>query len=192
MITFSRECEKLMQDLKKASPETYYHSIRVKKLTLDMLRYVNAQQNRFSQDEIDAICKGALLHDIGKLFVRNFILTKDSKLTEDEAEAMSLHTAHGSSALEKRLSEEEAEMILSICLNHHERIGPGKGDENSVPLYVQIVSVCDAYDALVSDRVYRVGYPKETALAMIEGGECGRFSAYMLECLKAITEKLEH
>lgn len=192
MITFSRENEKMLQNLKKVTPETYYHCIRVKKLVLSMLGRINADHNCYDQQQIDVICKGALLHDIGKLFVQNYVLTKASSLTEEEMELMCQHAHRGGEALRSGLEDNEAQMILEICQNHHDRIGPEPGDEEKMPLYVQAVAICDAYDALVNDRVYHAKYPKEKALEMIEKGECGRFSPYMIQCLKDITRDLVH
>lgn len=187
MIIFSRECEKLLLQLKKMSPETFYHSIRVKKLTLAMLKLVNSREIQFDQSDIDRICKGALLHDIGKLYIPNSLLTKPSKLTAEEMDEMRRHTVYGGEALRNVLSNDEAPIILDICIRHHERVDPEKETQPQLPLYVQMVSICDAYDALVSDRVYHKGCAKETALDMIANGECGAFSSYLLDCLKTIT-----
>lgn len=188
MITFSRECEKLLQELKKFSSDTYYHCIRVKKMTYAMLQYINKEEKRYDQNEIDFICKGALLHDIGKLFVRNYLLTKRTKLTDEEKQAIAQHTACGHEALQKGLSEEESKIILDICLYHHDRVGENAENEEQLPQYVQIVSICDSYDALSSERIYHRSHSREETLAMIENGECGTFTPYMIECLKKITE----
>lgn len=186
LITFSRENEKLMQELKKFSSETYHHCFRVKKLTLTMIQYINRNiAPTFSQDEIDWICKGALMHDIGKLFVRNYVLTKKSSLTQEEREAINQHTVTGSEAVQKGLSEQESRIVMDICLYHHERAQEHLCEkDDALPLYVQIVAICDAYDALCNERHYHKAYTTEESIAKIEGGECGAFSRFMLDCLK--------
>lgn len=190
MITFSRECDKLLKELRKFSPDTYDHCLRVKKLTYSMINYINHNvKQTFSQDKIDSICKGAMLHDIGKLFVRNYLLTKRSKLTPDEYAALSQHTTFGSEALQDGLSAEESQIIQDICIYHHERIAVHNAEDdaaNTLPLYVQIVSVCDSYDALCSKRYYHEAYSPEKSLEMIVNGECGCFSKLILDCLQAI------
>lgn len=191
MIAFSTKTKDLLHKLKRYSPDTYYHCLRVMKLTLVMVRYVNREDLRYSPDEIEWICKGAMLHDIGKLRVRNYLLTKNGKLTPEEKEEMALHAAHGGDLLEKTLSEKEADMILNICRGHHRRVADENEGEEQIPLYVQIVSICDAYDALVSERVYHKSFSREKALNMIEGGECGKFTPYMKQCLKTITAGLQ-
>ena len=181
----------MKDELKKVSPETYFHCLHVKKLTFAMLKEVNKDQQLFDQQQVDAICKGALLHDIGKLFVRNSLLTKRSKLTDDERQAMAAHTSNGYGALQAEVSEVEAPIVLDICLYHHEHLDPHQPEEHQLPLYVQIVSVCDAYEALRSDRIYHKGCSKEVAMQMIERGECGYYSPSIINYMKMIVNTAE-
>lgn len=187
MINMSMESKQLLENLKKFSSETYYHSLRVKNLTLKMLKYVNhTEHNRFSQFQIDCICKGALFHDIGKLYVKNNMLTKKAPLSPVEMSTICLHTKMGDHAMLPYLSSGEKQIVSDICRYHHERIdGSGYEGMEDIPEYVQMVSICDAFDALQSERVYRKALPVATALQMIEEGKCGHFSKKMIEYLKA-------
>ena len=58
------------------------------------------------------------------------------------------------------------------------------------PISAQVVSLADAYDALVSDRVYKKAYSHEKAMEMILNGECGMFNPLLLECLVEIQDKV--
>ncbi|MDE7083689.1 MAG: HD domain-containing protein, partial [Clostridia bacterium] len=87
-----------------------------------------------------------------------------------------------------------------ICLYHHERYdGKGypmglKGEQ--IPIWAQIVSVADVFDALISERVYKKAYSPEKALEMIINGECGLFNPLIVQCLinsnKQILAALTH
>lgn len=87
-------------------------------------------------------------------------------------------------------SEPLVEAAAEICRWHHERVdGSGypdglKGDE--IPMTVQAVGLADAYDALVSQRVYKPAYTHAEALAMIRRGECGAFDPLLVDCLEDI------
>ena len=119
--------------------------------------------------EINTLKTAALLHDIGKLSVPDWILLKPTPLTEDEFRFIKLHTVIG----EKLLSQIEGfEEVAKIVRWHHEKIdGSGypdglKGDE--IPLFARIIAVADIYDALTSDRPYRKALSSTEALSLLE------------------------
>lgn len=190
MIIMPEKLQQLMDELKETNAETFYHSIHVKSYTLNMMKSMTKDGIiSYSKSETDAILKGALLHDIGKLFVKNSVLTKDSKLTDEERVHITEHTRLGFEAVEKFLTDEEYDIVKNICLYHHERIdGNGYGGKTDLPMYVQIVSVCDAYDALTTDRVYRDALRPEKAISIIQNGDCGNFNAEVLKYLWEIVE----
>ena len=87
MIVMQDKLQEIIDELKVTNAETFYHSIHVKSYVYKMLKCMNASgDTSYSQQEIEFICKGAILHDIGKLYVKNYILTKDSFLTDEEKE----------------------------------------------------------------------------------------------------------
>ena len=190
VIIMPEELRELMDELKISSAETYYHCIHVKNLVCNMIRLMNSEGfTSYTTHEINCICKGAILHDIGKLYIRNAILTKESRLTEEEMECMTDHPRLGFEAVERYLAKDEYEIIKNICLYHHERIdGEGYEGIEELPLYVEVVAICDAYDALVSDRVYRDALDPDTALSFIETGKCGAFNAETVAYLKKIAK----
>ena len=83
-----------------------------------------------------------------------------------------------------------------ICRWHHERYdGHGypdglKGEE--IPIAAQVVSIVDAYDALISKRVYKEAYSHEEALEMIKDGKCGIFNPLLVECLMEIEPNIQN
>ena len=190
MIIMPERLQELMDELKDTSPETYYHSIHVKSYVYKMIKDTNQEGlTDYSAGEIEVICKGALLHDIGKLFVRNYVLTKDTRLTKLEREAITDHTCLGFDAVESSLTEREYDIVRNICLYHHERFdGKGYEKKSGLPMYVDIVAICDAYDALTSNRVYRDALNKEEAIKLIESGECGAFREELVKHLKRIAD----
>ena len=193
MIKMTEKLDSLMDELKKVHSETYYHSLRVKKLAHRMLRRTNRLGiTSYNDDEIGWICKGTLLHDIGKLFVDNSLLTKDSSLQANEMDNLRMHTRLGAEAVEGELCGKECEFVFNLCRYHHERIdGGGYEGKKDIPMYVRIVSICDVFDALDSDRVYRKGLSRETIFKMLRENKCGHFDDALIECLEEIVKDID-
>ncbi len=190
MIIMPERLQELMDELKATNAETFYHSLHVKSYVLAMMKHMNNDGIlSYTKSETEAILKGALLHDIGKLFVKNSILTKHSRLTDEEREFMTKHTRLGFEAVESSLTEEEYNIVKNICLYHHERIdGKGYVGITDLPTYVQIVSACDAYDALTTDRIYREALEPEKAISIIQNGDCGYFDEKIIKYLWKIVD----
>lgn len=192
MIVMSSGLQKMMDELKVSNAETFYHVIHVKNLAVKMIKKMNALSiTNFSSFETDCICKGALLHDLGKLGIENVVLTKETRLSEEEWENIKKHPAKGYEMIKDELTEDEREIIRNICLYHHERIdGKGYNGITDIPVYVQIVSVCDVFDALCSYRIYKESMSYENALCLIENGEAGCFDKQIINCLKTVVSEL--
>ena len=193
MIVMTKKLQKMMDELKKTNSETYYHCVHVKSLVYKMVKLMNSEgRTNYTPKQIDAICKGAFLHDIGKLYISNAVLTKMASLDAEEMGHMTKHTSLGYEAVKEELSEDEDEIIKNILLFHHERRdGSGYEKKTDLPEYVRITAICDAFDALHSDRVYRKRMSKEKALSLIKNGECGKFSDEMYECLEKAVEDID-
>lgn len=190
MIIMPERLQELMDELKAANAESFYHSLHVKAHALAIMKKMSRDGViSYTKSETKAILKGALLHDIGKLFVKNVVLTKDTKLTSEEKKHMTEHTHLGFEAVESSLTDEEYDIVKNICLYHHERIdGKGYEGKTDLPMYVQIISACDVYDALTTDRTYRKALSHERALSMIQNGDCGTFAPEIVKYLKEIEE----
>ena len=193
MIKINRQLDLAIQDLKKTNAEVFFHCLRTKKLVLLMLERTNARGiTNYNSDEIDTICKGALLHDIGKLQVDNFILTKESYLTPEEKEEIQKHVDYAFDIVKNQLEQSEFDIVTNICRFHHERIdGSGYIGKTDLPDYVNIVALCDVFDALFSDRVYRDGFSAEKSMELIRSGACGKFDPRLIELMNEISKTLE-
>jgi diguanylate cyclase (GGDEF)-like protein/putative nucleotidyltransferase with HDIG domain len=121
-----------------------------------------------SDSELDALRAGALLHDVGKLAVPEYILNKPGKLTAAEFDKMKIHTVVGGDIIKRVNFPYPVEDIVRF---HHEKwdgTGYPKGlKADHIPLVARIISVVDFYDATRCDRPYRVGMKREDSLALL-------------------------
>ena len=124
---------------------------------------------KVSESELQALFAGALLHDIGKLAVPEYILNKPGKLTEAEFAKMKIHPTVGGDILKRVNFPYPVEDIVRY---HHEKwdgSGYPKGlKAEQIPLVARIISVVDFYDATRCDRPYRKGMKREDSLALLE------------------------
>ncbi|MGN0480563.1 MAG: HD-GYP domain-containing protein [Lachnospiraceae bacterium] len=148
--------------------------------------------------DLHIIAAASPLHDIGKIAIPDDIILKPGKLTQEEYDYMKSHTLSGVEILEMvkdAWPEEYQRYAMEISHYHHERYdGSGYpegcvGDQ--IPISAQIVSIADAYDALVHERVYKDKIPRDRALRMIIYGECGTFNPKLIRCMEACREQLE-
>jgi putative two-component system response regulator len=120
---------------------------------------------------LDALYRGGVIHDIGKIGVPDSILLKPGPLDADETVRMRSHVLIGENIVRPLRS---ASTLLPIIRHHHERFdGCGYPDglrSREIPRLARIVSVCDAFDALVNDRPYRPRLPVDQALAVLVDG----------------------
>src|SRR5947209_8194385 len=150
--------------LDKRDSETHGHSERVVAYSLRLGRELglDAEQTR-------SLEFGALLHDIGKIGVPDAILRKPSRLTEEEWREMREHPSHGRQILRGIEFLKGASRVVS---QHHERWdGSGyplglRGEE--VDINARVFAVAEAFDAITSDRVYRLGRDYDAAAAELE------------------------
>lgn len=162
-----------------------------------------AVANFFKEYDLDAeqvsyIASASSMHDIGKLLIPDSIVLKAGKLTPDEFDIIKSHTTKGCEMLEvvSRYQEEiYYRYSYEICRYHHERYdGSGYPEGLSgekIPISAQIVSVAEAFDALMCDTVYRKAYDFDKACEMIMEGECGLFSPKLIQCFKVSMDKLK-
>lgn len=172
--------------------ESGLHVIHIRTITELLLRRLRKKTDRYplTETDISLISMASALHDIGKLNIPEQILNKPGRLTKEEFEIIKTHSAVGEHMLRQvpfSQNEPLVKVAREICRWHHERWdGRGypdglKGDE--IPIFAQVVSLADVYDALTSERCYKAAFDHETALNMIVNGECGAFNPLLLECL---------
>lgn len=156
------------------------HSTRVAKYSLLIGQAVN-----LSEQELDWLYKTALLHDIGKIGVRDAVLLKDGRLTDEEFEQIKRHPDLGESILKQIEPAEAMAPLLPGVRSHHERYdGAGYPDRlmgQDIPVFGRIIAVADAFDAMTSDRPYRKGMPVEKAMAILADGKGSQWDPYFVQ-----------
>jgi HD-GYP domain-containing protein (c-di-GMP phosphodiesterase class II) len=129
------------------------HTQRVTKYAIAL-----GERMELPNDQLELIRTGTPLHDVGKIGIPDVILRKPGRLTAQEFAVMQTHTTLGSEYLS---TIPELHPIIPIVRNHHERWdGTGYPDrlaKTNIPFLARIVAVCDAFDAMTSDRPYHVG-----------------------------------
>jgi putative nucleotidyltransferase with HDIG domain len=145
-------------------PYTAGHQLRVAKLSCEI-----ANEMHLNKMQLDAIRIAAILHDIGKIYIPNEILSKPSSLTETEFSVIKNHPLAGYDIL-KTIDFQMP--IAKIVYQHHEKIN-GSGYPqgligNEIMLEARIVNVADVVDAMISQRPYRSSQGIEDALEEIK------------------------
>jgi HD-GYP domain-containing protein (c-di-GMP phosphodiesterase class II) len=134
---------------------TYGHSERVARIAVELGRELGLQE-----DELGDIYLTGLLHDVGKIGVRDAVLTKRGPLTPEEFEHVKQHVTIGYAILSDL---RPIRNLLPGVLYHHERVdGSGYPDGlagDAIPLLARILAVADAYDAMSTTRPYREAIP---------------------------------
>lgn len=161
-------------------PYTAGHSERVAMYSVELARALS-----LSSTQIDLLNKSALLHDIGKIGIRDDVLLKEGKLTDEEFSKIQEHPTIGIHILSQIHLPTSLQPILAGVRSHHERID-GKGypdrlSEENIPLFGRIMAIADAYDAMTSDRPYRSGMPIEKALSILESGRGTQWDAEFVD-----------
>ena len=143
------------------------HSSSVSRYSEALARAINLPES-----EVERIALGALLHDVGKIGIPEHVLRKPTHLTEEEWEIMKQHPVIGAEKV--LMPNETLRDLIPIVKYHHEHWdGSGypeklKGEE--IPFSARIVSIADAYHALISDRPYRKGLNVQKACEILRMG----------------------
>lgn len=168
-------------DIKNMDNYTYQHSVNVAVLSL-----IIGMQLQLNRQELCELCMGALLHDIGKVFIPKEIVQKYEKVTPEEFEFVKQHPVKGYEYLKG--SNDISSASRMIVLQHHERAN-GKGypeyrKSEQINKLAKIVAIADSYDKITSDRPYRRGISPNEAIEyiMASGG-----SLFDYEVVKAFT-----
>ncbi len=154
----------LAQAMEKRDTGTYGHSKRV-----DYYSRLIAAALGLSDKERAELKTAAMLHDIGKIGITDFILGKEGRLNQREKDLVKTHPQKGVEILRPL---KQLEHILPSILHHHEHFDgtgypAGLAGEN-IPLYARIISVADTYDAILSTRPYRKGAAHEHAMRELQ------------------------
>lgn len=155
---------------------------------------------RSQNDYIEDLTNAAVLHDIGKIAVPDGILLKPGSLTNEEFEVVKTHTSLGAEILsaannqfQLRIGKQSyLSLAMSVARSHHEKWdGTGYPDALSgenIPLSARIVALCDVYDAVTSDRVYKKAWSHEKAVNLIKSESGGHFDPIICDAFLDIEE----
>lgn len=175
------------------------HIMNINIMTSMLLEQLSRMTDKydFSPKDISLISTASAMHDIGKISIPSEILNKPGKLTHEEFEIIKQHSVLGADMLKSARrfgSEKLIQEAYKICRWHHERYD-GKGYPDGlvgedIPISAQVVAIADVYDALTSERCYKVAYSHDTAINMILKGQCGAFNPLLIDCLIAISPKM--
>lgn len=157
--TFYSTAEALAETIELRDPYTGGHTRRVMTYSMVIGRYMELEK-----DDLENLRLSAILHDIGKIGVRDDVLLKHGRLDESELKKMNKHPDFGSEVLGhiKQLKD-----VIPGVRGHHERYdGKGYPDQSSngdIPLTARIIAVADTFDAMTTDRPYRKGLSNRQA-----------------------------
>jgi putative nucleotidyltransferase with HDIG domain len=175
----------LAETLEKRDPYTGGHVRRVRNYSMAIGRGLG-----MSAKDLERLKLSAILHDIGKIGVRDSILLKEGRLDPDELDAMNQHSLFGAEILQHVRYLQD---VIPGVKGHHEKYdGSGYPDglrEQDIPLNARIIAVADTFDAMTTDRPYRKALSFPTAFAELTRG-CGtQFDARVVETfIKAYQE----
>jgi putative nucleotidyltransferase with HDIG domain len=174
-----RTIETLALAIEAKDQTTHDHLERVETYAVEV-----GKELGLSETELEALRAAALLHDIGKLAVPEYIISKPGKLTPEEFEKMKTHTIVGAEIVERiRFPYPVAPLVRG----HHERWnGTGYPDGlagERIPMGARILAAVDCLDALASDRQYRRALPLNEAVKVIESEAGKSFDARVVEIL---------
>jgi diguanylate cyclase (GGDEF)-like protein/putative nucleotidyltransferase with HDIG domain len=165
---------------------THQHILRVQRYAVAI-----ALEMGLSGAELEAVNTGALLHDIGKLGVPEYVLLKPGRLTAEEFEKIKKHPEIGAAILDP---VEFPWPVLPVVRHHHEKWdGTGypdglKGEE--IPLTARIMAVADVYDALTSSRSYRRAWTHQRAVETIVRDAGSHFDAVVVESFIKVIDRV--
>lgn len=178
--------EQMMQTfvnfIEAKDPSTSGHSLRVAEYSRML-----AEKLGFYEEECNQVYYISLMHDCGKIYIPDEILTKPGRLTDEEYEVMKKHTVYGAEILRDFTA---IDGMGSGALNHHERYD-GKGYPNGlagedIPIIGRIICVSDAFDAMNSRRCYRSSLSEDVIISELKNNRGKQFDPVIVDCLLAL------
>jgi HD-GYP domain-containing protein (c-di-GMP phosphodiesterase class II) len=156
--TRMKKLDELMRKIQDKDDYTREHCNRVLQLAKKMGLSLEYKSNRLNN-----LNKAARFHDIGKIFINDEILNKKGKLDNDEFSCMKNHVELGKTLILEKFNEE----IYHIIEQHHERLDgsgyPNRLKDSEITEEARIIAICDSFDAMTHDRVYKKAIPTKEA-----------------------------
>ncbi|MCS5696781.1 HD-GYP domain-containing protein [Desulfofundulus thermocisternus] len=174
------EC--LVAALEARDPYSCGHSRRVADMAVDLARLVGLKGR-----ELEMVHIAAHLHDIGKIGIPDQVLRKPGRLLPHEYAIIQRHPEIGYNILVK---SRQLKRVAVMVLHHHER-WDGKGyprglKGEAIPLGSRIIALCDAVDAMTSERPYRLPLSWQQCRQEVVAGKAGQFDAVLVEAAEKL------
>ncbi|HYG57237.1 MAG TPA: HD-GYP domain-containing protein [Symbiobacteriaceae bacterium] len=188
MADMQEQVTRVTAMLREHSPETARHCIAVARYGTVMARALGLPERR-----VLLVSLAGLLHDVGKIYVASRILAKPGPLTPEEWAVVKEHPARGVELL--RRCTALSDVLLAVAF-HHERYDgtgyPAGLSGREIPLEARILSICNAYDAMITDRSYRRGVAPAEALARLREGAGTQFDPDLVPVFTRVPMQGEH
>jgi putative nucleotidyltransferase with HDIG domain len=177
----------LLRDLLEDDDEyTGHHTEDVVELTAAVAQEMGVDEDTLREAEM-----GALLHDIGKIAVPDEIINKPGPLNDEEWAIMKTHTVEG-----ERMLQQVGGLLSSVGVvvraSHERWDGGGYPDglaSEAIPVAARIISACDAFNAMTTDRSYRKALPLEVAIAELHANSGTQFAPDVVDALVAVVTR---
>lgn len=177
------------------------HIRRTQQMTAVLMSAISGQEwflQKYGNENIGAIVRVSVLHDIGKIGIRDDIILKPGRLTSGEFAEIKRHAEIGEKIAEQFFPDGAGfvRYCKQICRSHHERWDGGgypdglKGEE--IPLSARVVAIVDVLDTLVSDRVYKKAISFDEAIGIIEGERGRQFDPVLVDAALGVRSELEN
>ena len=189
-----------MSDLiEKKDGYTGAHTRRVSEYVTILLHELVRRGYQMTESEIKSVAESSLLHDMGKIAIPDSILLKNGLLTEDEFEVMKNHSTTGADSLHKSMQFAKDNDFLKnafIMAKHHHEKWNGKGypdgkKEDDIPLLARVISIADVYDALRSERPYKIPFSREKAKSIILEENGRQFDPELVDAFLAVEPEFD-
>jgi len=166
----------------KRDSDTSEHNYRVTYYSIKI-----AEQLKLPLEQLQALIKGAFLHDIGKIAITDNILLKPGKLTQEEFEIMKTHVISG---IDIVANDEWLSDAQKVILNHHEKVDgtgyPNRLKADDIPIEARIFAVADVFDALTSKRPYKEAFSLEKSMEILNNDAGSHFDKDIVKCFEDI------
>lgn len=166
--------------------DTEEHSLRV-----TIVSVLLAEKVGLAHRDIQNLIKGATLHDVGKIGIRDEILHKPGRLSPEEYELMKSHVDHGVDIVSRSAWLAPAREVVHY---HHERYGGGGYSQglsgDSIPLIARIFTIADVFDALASPRPYKEALDVDGVVEVMRQGRGTQFDPVLLDAFLSIAREI--
>jgi len=179
---FESTIRALVHSLSLKDPGTAMHSERVQLIAEHIGRAMKLAGTAF-----EILSVAAILHDMGKQGIRDDVLLKPARLSEEERSEMSRHSELTQGVLDRVRFPAPLKSVPLVAAYHHEKMdgsGPYGLAGDAIPIQSRIISVADVFDALVSARAYKVPIALPKVLSILDAGQDKEWDRAVVQALK--------